>query len=232
MRVTVVLSLFILLVGCATPPSETVSEPLGPAGRKWSAIEESPQMVAFFRGTFDALNFTVKETGERFYLVFSGDKVVLLGGKVGKADLDVPITQAHVDAVAQLAADGTLDKQDAFTVMQILYGPIARTFLSGSFLNNEIIRKMAGVEDLIHITFWTPGRPESSSVTLRAEGNQWYATEGLVGKPKRVFRLNETETLDYMRHVHTTRRSSNPKVWIDFVNWYRDWKDRVSVVPA
>ena len=233
MRAIAVLILVVSLVGCVTPPpSVTVSEPIGQAGQKWSAIEESTQMVAFFRGTFDTLNFTVKETGERFYLVFGNDKVRLMGGRSGVADLDVPITQAQVDAVARLAADGGLDRQDAFSVMQILYGPIARTFLTGSFLNNEIIRKLAGVENLVHITFWTPGRPETSAITLRAEGDQWYATDGLVGKPKRAFRLDEAQTLEYMRKVYTTRKSSNPKVWLDFVNWYTEWRDRVSVVPA
>jgi hypothetical protein len=57
-------------------------------------------------------------------------------------------------------------------------------------------------------------------------------TDGLVGKPKRVFRLNQAETLEYMRHVHETRRSANPKVWLEFVRWYKDWRDRVSTVPA
>jgi hypothetical protein len=233
MRAAVVLSLFLLLVGCVTPPpSETVIEPLGKAGQKWSVIEESPQMVAFFRGTFDTLNFTVNETGERFFLVFSGERVTITGGRAGLADLDVPIGQIQVDAVARLAADGTLDRQDAFSVMQILYGPIARAFLTGSFLKHDIVRRLAGVEDLIHITFWTPGLPDSSSVTLKAEGGQWYVIDGLVGRPKRVFRLNEAETLEYMRRVHATRKSSNPKVWIDFVNWYTQWRERVSVVPA
>jgi hypothetical protein len=232
MRARVILSLFILLVGCATAPSETVVEPLGQAGLKWSVIENSPQMVAFFRGTFDTLNFTVKETGERFCLTFGGERVEVTGGRSGLADLDVSITQAQVNAVARLAADGTLDEQDAFEVMQILYGPISRAFLTGSFLNNEIIRNLAGVENLIHITFWSPGRPDGASVTLRAEGGQWYVTDGLVGKPKRVFRLNQAETLEYMRHVYETRRSANPKVWLEFVRWYKDWRDRVSVVPA
>jgi hypothetical protein len=157
---------------------------------------------------------------------------MLMGGRSGRADLDVPITQAHVDAVARLASDGKFGERDAFTVMQILYGPIARSFLTGSFLSNDIIRTMAGVEDLIHITFVTAGRPDGSSVTLKAEGGQWTVTDGLVGRPKRVFRLNEVETLNYMRQVHAARRSSSPKVWLEFVSWYREWRDRVSVAPA
>lgn len=233
MRATVLFGLFVLLVGCVTqPPSETVVEPLGIAGQKWSVIEQSPQMRAFFRGTFDTLNFSVNETGERFFLVFSGDSVKISGGKAGNADLDIPIDGARIDAVARLAADGTLDRQDAFLVMQILYGPIARAFLTGSFLRHDIVRRFAGVEDLIHITFWTPGLPDSSSVTLKAEGGQWYVIDGLVGRPKRVFRLNEAQTLEYMRRVHATRKSSNPKVWMEFVNWYVVWRDQVSIVPA
>jgi len=144
----------------------------------------------------------------------------------------VSITQADVDAVARLAADGRFDGQDPFEVMQILYGPIARAFFTGSFLNNEIIRKFAGVEDLIHVTFLNPGRPEGPSVTLKAEGNRWYVIDGLVGQPKRVFRLNEAETLNYMHQVHKTRKSENPMMWLEFVDWYRKWKDQVSVVPA
>jgi hypothetical protein len=232
MRARIVLSLLILLVGCVTTPSVTVTEPLGQVGQKWSAVEDSPQMVAFFRGTFDTLNFTVKETGERFYLVFGGDRVRVMGGRAGLADLDVPVSQAVADAVSQLAVRGIRDEPDAFAVMQVLYGPIARAFLTGSFLNNEIIRRLAGVEDLIHITFWTVGRPETSSVTLKFEDGQWVVLDGLVGHPKRVFRLDAAETLDYMRHVHTTRKHQNPKVWLDFVNWYRDWRDRVSVAPT
>jgi hypothetical protein len=232
MRTAVLLSWFMLLAGCAMVPTETVTEPLGQAGQKWAAVEGSLQMVTFYRGTFDALNFTVKETGERFCLVFGGDKVSLMGGRYGLADLDVTITQANVDAVARLAADGRFDGQDPFEVMQVLYAPIARAFFTGSFLNNEIIRKFAGVEDLIHITFLNPGRPEGPSVTLKAEGNQWYVIDGLEGKPKRVFRLNEAETLNYMHQVHKTRKSENPMMWLEFVDWYRKWKDQVSVVPA
>jgi hypothetical protein len=232
MRATVLIGLFVLIVGCVTTPSVSVPEPLGPAGQKWSVIEESPQMVAFFRGTFEILNLTVKETGERFYLAHTGDKMRVLGGVAGHADLEVPIAQAQVDAVAQLAADGTLDDRDAFAVMRILFSPVTSAFLSGSFLNHEIIRRLAGIEDRIHITFWTEGRPESSSVTLKAEGNRWYVIDGLEGQPKRVFRLNPAESLDYMRHVHTTRKSVNPKVWIGFVDWYKHWRDRVSVVPV
>jgi hypothetical protein len=194
-------------------------------------MEQSPKMAAFFQGTFDTLNFTVKETGERFYLVYGGDTVKVMGGRAGNADLDVSLTQTQVDAIAQLAADGNRDEHAAFFVMQILYAPVARAFLTGSFLRHEIIRKLAGVEDLIHITFVTPGRPESS-VTLKAEGGEWYVSDGLVGRPKRVFRLNEAETLEYMRRVHKTRTSSNPVAWMDFVNWYVLWRDRVSVVPA
>jgi hypothetical protein len=232
MRAAALFSLLLLLAGCASTPSVTVSEPLGLAGQKWSAVEESPQMVAFFKGTFDTLNFTVKETGERFYLVHEGNRMRVMGGVAGHADLEVPITQAQADIVARLAADGTLDDADAFAVMRILFSPVARAFLTGSFLNNEIIRKLAGVEDLIHITFWTDGRPESSSVTLKAVGNQWYVLDGLEGKPKRVFRLNPADSLDYMRHVYTTRKSLNPKVWVSFVNWYFAWRDRVSVASA
>jgi hypothetical protein len=47
-----------------------------------------------------------------------------------------------------------------------------------------------------------------------------------------VFRLNEAETLNYMRQVHATRKSENPMMWLEFVDWYRKWKDQVSVVPA
>jgi len=233
MRATVLLSLILFLAGCVTqPPTDTVVEPLGPAAQKWSVIEKSPQMTDFFRGTFDTLNFSVNETGERFFLVFGGDAVKITGGKAGNPDLNIPIAETKIDAVARLAADGTLDRQDAYSVMQILYGPIARAFLTGSFLRHDIVRRFAGVEDLIHITFVTPGRADSSSVTLKAEGGQWYVLDGLVGRPKRVFRLNEAQTLEYMRRVHVTRTSSNPKVWMDFVNWYVVWRDQVSTVPA
>ena len=232
MRAIVLFSVSVLVAGCAIVPTETVTEPLGQAGQTWSAVEQSPQMAAFFSGTFDALNFTVGETGERFYLVFSGDKIGLMGGRYGTADLDVTITQAEVQAVSRLAADGRFDGQDPFQVMQILYGPIARAFLTGSFLTNDIIRKFAGVEDLIHITFLNPGRPAGPSVTLKAEGGRWLVIDGLVGKPKRAFRLDETETLNYMRQVHKTRKSQNPMMWLEFVDWYRKWKDQVSVVPA
>ena len=232
MRTAVLFSLIIVLAACAGPPSVTIPEPLGPAAKRWYAIKVAPQMVEYLRGTFDTLNFTVEETGERFYLVYRGDGLSVKGGKAGQADLDVPITEAQVNAVAELASDGSLDRQDAFQVMQILYAPITRSFLTGSFLNNDIIRRLAGVEDLIHITLWTPERPESRSVTLKAEGGHWYVLDGLVGDPKRVFRLNEPQTLEYMRQVHRARSSSSLKAWIDFVNWYTKWKDRVSIVPA
>ena len=232
MRLTIAVSLFVILTGCASTPPLTVSEPLGEAGKKWAAIEDSPQMAAFFKGTFDVMNFTVVETGERFYLVNKGNMLRVMGGRMGHADLDVPITQEQVDRVARLGADGKLDDADAFVVMGVLFSPVARSFLSGSFLSNDIIRRLAGVEDLIHITFRAADNTETAAVTLRAANNRWYVTEGLQGQPKRIFRMTPPESLDYMRHVYTTRKSVNPAVWIGFVDWYKQWKDRVSVVPT
>jgi hypothetical protein len=228
----VLLILLALLAGCAMQPSVTEPEPLGPAGQKWSFIEQSPAVTGFFKGTFDVLNFRVVETGERFYLVHDGSSMFVKGGRFGTADLDVPITQAQVDAVARLAADGTLDEADAFAIMRILYSQVSRAFLTGSFLTNPIILQLAGVEDLIHITFWIEGRPETSSVTLRAVGLHWEVIDGLEGQPKRAFRLNPAQSLDYMRHVYVTRKSVNPQVWIAFADWYRQWREKVSIVPS
>jgi len=230
MRAFVFIGLVMLLAGCMTPPS--VTESLGPAAKKLAPIAESPQVASLFKGTFDVLNFTVAESGEHFYLVHAGDRIDVKGGKFGGADLDVVITQAQVDAISRLAADGTLDDRDAFDIMRILFSPIARAFLSGSFLSNTIILRMAGVEDLIHITFWSEGRADTSSVTLMHTGGKWNAVDGLEGRPKRVFRLNPTETSEYMRRVHTTRKSVNPVVWINFVNWYLHWRDRVSIAAT
>lgn len=232
MRPAFVASLFLILVGCASTPPVTTHEPLGPAGQKWTAMEDAPPVVAFFKGTFDTVNFDVKETGEHFYVVNDGSKLKVMGGSAKHADLDVVITQQQVDRVAHLGADGKLDDADAFAIMRILFSPVARAFLSGSFLSNDIIRRMAGVEDLIHITFWTEGSSDTSSVTLRAEHNRWYVSDGLEGQPKRIFRITPPESLEYMRHVYKTRKSMNPAVWISFVHWYKQWEGRVSVVPA
>jgi len=232
MRAALVLSLLIFLVGCVSTPPVTVSEPLGEIGKQWSMMEDSPQMVAYFKGTFGTMNFTVKETGERFYLVNEEKRIKVMGGRAGNADVDVPITQQEAESVARLGADGKLDEADSQAIMKILFGPVAGAFLSGSFLNNQTIRRLAGVEDLIHITFRTDGGADTSAITLRAEGDHWTVTHGLVGKPKRVFRLQPGDSVDYMRHVYKTRSSNNPGVWIGFVNWYKHWRDRVSYVPA
>lgn len=232
MRIAAVFSLLLLLAACVSTPPVTISEPLGQIGKQWAAMEDSPEVVAFFKGTFGTMNFTVKETGERFYLVNEGSRIRVMGGSAGGADLQVPITQAQAESVARLGADGKLDNADAYTIMRVLFGPVSSAFLSGSFLTNETIRKLADVEDLIHITFWTEAGAESSSITLRAEGDHWTVTDGLVGKPKRVFRLHPTESVEYMRHAYRTQKSMNPAVWIGFANWYKHWRDRVSFVPT
>lgn len=232
MRASLLLAMVMLLAGCATVPSVSEPAPLGPTGGKLAAIGQSPKVVALFKGTFDALNFTVAESGERFYFQHTGDRIEVKGGKFGGADLDVVVARAQVDALGRLAEHGDLNDQDAFDIMRILFSPIARAFIKGSFLANPIILQMAGLEDNIQIIFFTEGRPDSSSVTIMAKGLKWDAVDGLEGQPKRVFRLNATETAEYMRRVHATRKSQNPKTWIDFVNWYRHWRDRVSIVPA
>jgi hypothetical protein len=35
-----------------------------------------------------------------------------------------------------------------------------------------------------------------------------------------------------MQHVFVTRKSMNPQVWIAFVDWYKQWRERVSFVPT
>ena len=95
-----------------------------------------------------------------------------------------------------------------------------------------MLRKLAGVEDLIHVHLKSPSTEEPDvSHTLVYVARQWLVIPGLHGKPRRVYRLNQAEALGYQRKVFAAMKANEWQEWVGFSGWYKEWRNGVSA-PA
>ena len=80
-------------------------------------------------------------------------------------------------------------------------------------------RKAAGIEDLIHVYLIFADGKTAAAHTLIYAADQWVVIDGLVGAPKRVFKLNHHEALDYQSNVFDAIQKDTKKDWLTFVKW-------------
>ena len=98
-----------------------------------------------------------------------------------------------------------------------------------SVLSQPLVRKLAGVEDLIHVRLRSPMKEEEEGThTLIYAAGQWLVLPGLHGRAKRTFTLSTEQALDYQRHIFAAVTKRTMGHWLRFGLWYRRWRKQVS----
>lgn len=190
----------------------------------WSAIGQTPELVSYFEGVFTKAGIVVEETGEAFTVMHHGDNIAFAPGLAGDVEFVVPVHLENVTRLAAHARDGKFDAEESWRIVQVLFTPLTRAALQSPLVTRNWLRKLAGVETLIHVHLLHPNGGDSATHTLAFAGNQWLVLPGLFGAPQRTYRLTPAQALDFQRHLYQALKTNTLGSWWQFANWYRQWR--------
>jgi hypothetical protein len=194
----------------------------------WSSIAQTPELVGYFQGVFTKVGITVEETGESFTVVHRGDAVGFSAGLDPDVEFIVPVKLENVERLALHARDGRFDPDESWRIVQVLFTPLTRAALQSPAATNNWLRRLAGVEPLIHVHLMHPNGVDSVTHTLAYAGKQWLVIPGLHGRAARTYRLTPDQALTFQRQFYAALRKSSMGSWWQFANWYRTWRRSVS----
>lgn len=200
----------------------------GSAMAAWAGIVQTPELIEYFRGLFDKAAVTIKETGEQFTVTHTGSDIQFAPGIQEPVDFYVPLKLENVENLVRHAADGKIDAQESWRIVCVLFTPLTRSALSDPMVTKNWLRKIAGVESLIHVHLLNPSGEDAATHTLAFAGDQWIVVPGLYGQPGRTYHLNTDQALEFQRQLFATMRSNSSSAWWNFANWYREWRTAVS----
>jgi hypothetical protein len=199
---------------------------------KWRAVVQTPEIVGFFRGTFERAGVRIKDTNEAFTCVHRGDRIEFEPDlDESRVDYTVVIESYQVERLAEEARAGELSAIEQFRVLRALFSPATAATLKNPVLSHGFLRRLSGVEDLIHVNLHSPDpeqEPNAAHTLVHAAG-QWLVFVGLHGRPRRTFRLSMEDAVAYQRRVFHAMKKDDPLTWIRFASWYVSWRKRVSV---
>lgn len=197
---------------------------------KFQALTQPETAVEFFRGLFERIGVRVVDTGEQFTGQHLGDRITFEENiDAESVDYVVDIQSPQVDRLAEHIRTGNLDKIEQFRVVSALFTPATAAMLKNPLMSQPSLRKLAGVEDLIHVQLKSPSAdvPDMAHTLIYAN-KQWLVFPGLHGTPARVYKLSAAQALEYQRRAQEALKANNLGGWTSFAGWYREWRKAVS----
>jgi hypothetical protein len=198
----------------------------------WRGITQTPEIVDYFRGLFHTMAFTVAETGEAFTATHEGPAVTLRAGADPTADFTVPLRLENIERLAAHTHDGRISPDESWRIAAVLFTPLTRVTLENPVMASNWVRRLAGVEDLIHVKLVNPAGHDEAVHTLVYASRQWLVLSGLHGRAARTYRLTPEHSLDYQRRVFAAMQQNTMAGWWGFARWYRRWRAAVSSSPT
>ena len=197
---------------------------------KWQALTQPPGVVEFFKGLFDRVGVKIIETGEAFTGQHKGDKIEFASGiNEPEVDFTVAISTEQVDRLSRHVDSGELSSAEKFRILRTLFTPATEATLSNPMMSNGWLRRLNGVEELIHVHLRSPvAEEEDVSHTLVHAAGQWVVIPGLHGHPRRVFDLSMDDALEYHRRTIDAIHKDSLMNWLAFASWYKNWRKGVS----
>lgn len=197
---------------------------------RFQSLAQPAGAVEFFRGLFERVGVRVTDTGEQVTGKHLGDRVAFEGDlDPNSVDYVVEVPSTHIDRLADHLRAGTLDELEQYRIASALFTPATAAMLKNPIMSQPSLRKLAGVEDLIHVHLKSPAvEAPDTAHTLIYANRQWIVLPGLHGIPARVYRLNTAQALDYQRKALEALKANNLSAWTAFAGWYREWRKGVS----
>ena len=194
----------------------------------WRAIEQTEQIVSLFVGMFEVLGITIEDTGEELTVRIGEGKIHIDPGLPDRYDFLVPLKLEDVHNMVRFAADGRLDEREVWRIIAVLFTPLTRESLKNPVMSKAILRKLAGIEDLMHVQLLGPEAEYVANHTLIFVSGQWLVIEGVHGQARRKFTLTSEECMAYQKQVFTAIKANNILSWMRFARWYAKWRSSVS----
>jgi len=196
----------------------------------WEGILQTPELLDYFDDVFQYLGVEVEETGEKFTIEHAGDKFILSEGfKPGKVDFIIPLKLVNIQNMVKHSKDGKIDPSESWRILDVLFTPLTEVTLKIPVLSVNWRRKLAGVEDLIHVYLINPDGEEASKHTLIYIKGEWLVLKGLHGTPKRTYRMSPEESLHYQRVIFQAIQKDTFLGWMKFAWWYKKWRKNISI---
>ena len=122
----------------------------------WRAIVQTKRIVDLFVGLFDVIGITIEETGEELTARIGADQIHIDPGLPDNYDFLVPLKLENVHDMISFTADGKLDEFEVWRIIAVLFTPLTRETLGNPVMSRNLLRKLAGIEDLIHVQLLGP----------------------------------------------------------------------------
>ncbi len=200
----------------------------GPQGGRaidlWRAVAQTDELVDFFTGMFDVIGITIEETGEELTVRVGEGRIHIEPGLPEKCDFLVPLKMENVTNMVSHAADGRLNEFETWRVASVLFTPMTRETLKNPIMSRGMLRRLARVEDLIHVRLVGPEAEQVASHTLVFASGQWLVIEGLHGLARRTFTMTGEECVTYQKQVFKAMKSNSILGWLRFARWYVKWR--------
>ena len=201
-----------------------------PSMKAWSVMLDKPQLAEFFHGMFENLGIRVEETGEEFTVHHLGNSFSMSAGiDENGVDYIADIKLENVKNMMQHGADEKIDPMEAHRIVSVLFTPLTKVTLKNPIMSNGFLRWISGVENLIHVNLINPDESVVNSHTLIFTNREWLVITGLHGSPKRVYRIDVDQAVEYQKTVFKTFKTNTWGSWWKFRKWYRQWRKDVSV---
>lgn len=206
----------------------SVSTTAKPALQVWSEIVQTPEVIGYFEGVFSRAGIQVEETGEAFTVINEGTRISFAPGLQPDLDFLVPLKQENIDRLVAHTADGVIDAEESWRIVQVLFTPLTRAALQSPTIRRNWLRVMSGVEPLIHVHLLNPAGTEAATHTLAYTGDQWLVIPGLHGNAQRTYRMSPEQALTFQRKIYAALKTDTLGGWWQFATWYREWRNGVS----
>ena len=197
--------------------------------KTWENILQTPELVEYFRGIFNHLGISIEETGESFTIHHTGQGFSFEKGiDKNSVDFIVPIKLKNIQNMVHHAKDGKISASESWRILDVLFTPMTKVTLQTPVLSVNWRRKLAGVEDLIHVYLLSPSNEPASSHTLIYVKGQWLVLKGLHGKPRRTYRMTPAQSLEYQREIFSAMQKDTICAWWEFSRFYKKWRKSCS----
>jgi hypothetical protein len=217
----------------ATPAAEPSVAGKQSSMQMWSTIVEKPEVVNYFRDLFSKAGVTVEgsskeETPEDFTVIHNGNNFVLHAGIDSDVEFVVPLKQENVVNLLRFASDGQFDAEESWRIVQVLFTPLTRAALQSPNVRRDWLRRLAGVETVIHVHLLDPSGGDAVRHTIAYTGDQWLVISGLHGTAGRTYWLSPEQALIFQRNFYRALKEDSFSSWWQFSNWYREWRVTIS----
>ena len=201
-----------------------------PSMKAWEGMLDKVELANWFSDVFNTLGITVFETGEKFTVNHKGDHFTLTNG-IDEANVDYSVTikLENVSNMSKHGEDSQISSYEAYRILAVLFTPLTASSLKSPMMSKPLMRRLAGIENHIHVYLVSPDQSEITSHTLIYLNKSWIVVPGIHGDARRVFRISPEQALDYQKNMFRAMQANSAKQWKKFKKWYLKWREEVSV---